>query len=326
MREARPPEDAGPSASTIPRSTSKSGVLSSGIVIALATAAVYAMALLYQSGRADYFGLPLWFVSFEIGTVASSVFKVFEGLLPYLMMAVWFGLVIPWDVPAWRRVGWYSIAGVVILAQARWDEATVSGLVIIIPLAAGYLLGSLARSFAPRLDKEQPTQRPLRGSLSEKVGMLPFWAKAFGSLVLVSMFVTCSYSSGEASAREQVSYWILQSSPDRVVLSSSESTMVLATFDPEGNALTGDYQILDLRAAGEVGVCRRDIGPLEPLGGRPSDARKHSVWDDALGMMSFIVGWELSAAWHVRLPRGKTGDKANTTATAQTNLTGQRNG
>lgn len=246
-------------------------LLTGGLIVAAVTVISYALAFTYETGFAAFFHIPDALIEVDL----TVVLRVFSGLLGIIPMGYMFLEFV--GVHIWARLS-RPIRGVVLilfidligfLFLVAINGFSISIVVFAFAVLPALVLGPyLLIAFVTRQANggylkalqnivEKTEEDRLAPRLVSRIGVRTVIAGYLLALIALML-----YGFGYYRARSQSEYYVIQSSPPRVVLRFYPDAVITTSFDAQTRTVGRTIDILRKNAVDRMDLRYENIGPL----------------------------------------------------------------
>lgn len=260
--------------------------ISDTIIIGLLTIATYCLIYFYRGGYFSYFKLPLQFISFNIidilivGSAIIVLFVIFFGAIDTI-----FWLASPkgkTPEPVFRRL--YQLSPLLLLVLPFllfYDWSIESSLllgfiifVVLIMFLPPLLTKKYKGSYLEKMEAidQQPSSNVWDGSLFNRAINL-IGHRTFVVLIYFFLSLNIVYQAGRSSAMRQTEFYVVNTSPEAVVLYMNDDEAVCSYFNRVTGEVEPGFFVVDIKSGNEYIFTLDEIGPLTRSSGTKPSAQ-----------------------------------------------------
>jgi hypothetical protein len=227
--------------------------LSDALLIAILPACLYTMAFAHQASFAAAFGVPLQFVAVTWNDAFYAVVTAFAIVQLLAIPTFLYSSFRSWRAanPSYQLTA-NLLPGVVGAAELIYLFWVNRHGILLVLLAVG-LVGIIMGIFTAREHRKHRAVDAPGAARVETVVMLILWAYVMFGTPLVA---------GDAQARVQKDFYVVQTLPDTVVLGVWGDTLVTAPFDRNTRIVRRVFTVTKVSEHSPLAIRDENVGPL----------------------------------------------------------------
>jgi hypothetical protein len=252
--------------------TAKSIWLTEGLLIAGAPVAAYVLALVYINGYADYFQIPMEFLSLNVTTMFVVGGKIlFLAFLVYLFVMLPLHFLPAADSPFVNRslviLPWAALLCIkVMFFGRRWQEWRSTLFYFLLMVAYFFLLPLIYRdkgSYMEKLREDDRRFHSARTTVAHKLLTSDRGRRIIIYYIWIWFSLSAAQNAGRFEAMWKKEFLVPASRPESVILSTFGDNMIVAPFDRKTKEVERSFSILKKGEDPNLLLRWEMVGPLQ---------------------------------------------------------------
>lgn len=250
----------------------KHSFLTGTVLVAATSSFAYGIAFVYEKGFCDFFSIPTSLIAVDITTVLVAAATLLGGAFTLLIYAsAIFTFLSGVPKPISRSLRRLSPLLVLVLVYLALMKPAGTELLVVVVVTVLFLgLEFLFPLIAQTKTKGYMAKLNAQDEVDSKVNTLFDWlAKVFGASILLILLLPMVFFlagiSGEARAKFQEEYYVLESDPGLVVLKIYGDRLVCARLQQETKEVQPVFTVLNLTDSNQIHPIQLRLAKIGPL-------------------------------------------------------------